>query len=147
MKGVRVSTSSRRKPSRSNESTDNTLVSSVEPCLFELPEAGYSEPVLKRPSDPVWTENKARFIERYLYYFVLVAKHGTYIDGFAGPQRPADPSMWSAKLVLESEPRRLRHFYLFDVSVKSAKALHALKAEHSDRDIRVYLRRFQYINP
>jgi three-Cys-motif partner protein len=77
-------------------------------------------------------------IERYLYYFVLVAKHGTYIDGFAGPQRPADPSMWSAKLVLESEPRRLRHFYLFDVSVKSAKALHALKAEHSDRDIQVY---------
>jgi len=43
----------------------------------------------KIPRDPIWTENKARLISRYLYGFVLVARHGTYIDGFAAPQRPA----------------------------------------------------------
>jgi hypothetical protein len=24
---------------------------------------------------PIWTENKAKLIERYLYYFVMVTKH------------------------------------------------------------------------
>jgi hypothetical protein len=47
----------------------------------------------------MWTAHKARFIERYLYYFVLVTKHGTYIDGFAGPQQPDDADMWTAKRV------------------------------------------------
>ena len=27
-------------------------------------------------------------IQRWGYYFVMVTKHGTYIDGFAGPQDP-----------------------------------------------------------
>jgi hypothetical protein len=45
----------------------------------------------------MWTAHKARFIERYLYYFVQVTKHGTYIDGFAGPQQPDDADMWTAK--------------------------------------------------
>jgi three-Cys-motif partner protein len=138
MKSTRVSTPSRRKQSRGNKSVDNTASPLVEPCLFDWPEEGYPEPALKRPSDPVWTENKAKFIERYLYYFVLVTKHGTYIDGFAGPQRLEDTDRWSAKLVLGSEPRRLRHFYLYDVKPKSVKALQALKAEHADRDIQVY---------
>ena len=73
-----------------------------------------SQPKLKRLHHPVWTENKAKLIERYLYYFVLITHHGTYIDGFAGPQRPELPNMWAAKLVLESEPMWFRHFYLFD---------------------------------
>jgi three-Cys-motif partner protein len=75
----------------------------------------------------MWTEHKARFIERYLYYFVLVTKHGTYIDGFAGPQQPDDAEMWTAKRVLESEPRWLRHFYLFDRSSAQVAHLQALR--------------------
>src|SRR5690349_16399390 len=63
---------------------------------------------VKSPTHPVWTENKAKLIERYLYYFVQVTKHGTYIDGFAGPQEPDKLDMWSAKLVVESEPRWFR---------------------------------------
>jgi three-Cys-motif partner protein len=82
---------------------------------------------------PIWTENKARLIEHYLYLFVQITKHGTYIDGFAGPQdlnKPELwPEMWAAKLVLESEPKRLRHFYLFDKGRKQYKALKALEAE------------------
>jgi three-Cys-motif partner protein len=75
----------------------------------------------------MWTAHKARFIERYLYYFVLVTKHGTYIDGFAGPQQPDDAEMWTAKRVLESEPRWFRHFYLFDSSPAQMARLQALQ--------------------
>ena len=75
----------------------------------------------------MWTAHKARFIERYLYYFVLVTKHGTYIDGFAGPQQPDDAEMWTAKRVLESEPRWFRHFYLFDNSSAQVARLQALQ--------------------
>lgn len=50
---------------------------------------------------PLWTENKAKFIERYLFYFVLITKHGAYIDGFAAPQDAMNPGSWAAKLVLE----------------------------------------------
>lgn len=56
--------------------------------LFEFGDPLVQRSVVKlRPlRNPIWTENKARLIERYLYYFVLITKHGTYIDGFAGPQ-------------------------------------------------------------
>ncbi len=87
------------------EKSDN-----IQDTLFDLPPIETPEPKISRLRQPVWTENKAKFIERYLYYFVLITKHGTYIDGFAGPQRPGNPEMWAAKLVLESEPKWLRHF-------------------------------------
>lgn len=61
-------------------------------------------PRTKLPAEPIWTQNKAKLIERYLYYFAIIAKHGTYMDGFAGPQQPDKPEMWAAKLVLESHP-------------------------------------------
>jgi hypothetical protein len=55
-----------------------------------------------RQTRPIWTENKAKLIERYLYYFLMVTKHGTYIDGFAGPQEETgETANWAAKLVLE----------------------------------------------
>jgi three-Cys-motif partner protein len=94
------------------------------------PAVGAPEPSVKRPQYPVWTENKAKLIERYLYYFVLITRHGTYIDGFAGPQRPGKPSMWAAKLVLESQPRWLRHFHLCDRSRNKFKFLWALRRSH-----------------
>jgi three-Cys-motif partner protein len=83
---------------------------------------------------PIWTEHKAKLIQQYLYLFVLVTRHGTYIDGFAGPQELDKPDMWAAKLVLEREPRFLRHFYLFDKSRKQYKALLQLKAEQPERN-------------
>ena len=76
---------------------------------------------------PLWTKNKAKLIVRYLYYFVWVTKHGTYIDGFAGPQNKDREESWAAKLVLEDEPRWLRHFFLFDVKSKQAKLLEELR--------------------
>ena len=115
------------------------------PFLFELPEPIQPEPKVKPLRHPIWTENKARLIERYLYYFVLITKHGTYIDGFAGPQEAEKPEMWAAKLVLESEPKRLRHLHFYDIDANQEAALNDLKqsqpsrkAKEPKREIEVY---------
>lgn len=92
-----------------------------------LPAPGPKRLTFKRPEHPIWTENKAKLIERYLYYFVLVAKHGAYIDGFAAPQAEGKPESWAAKLVLESKPAFLREFWLCDVTSKGVAALRELK--------------------
>lgn len=106
-----------------------------EPTLFELPPPVVPEPLVGELKHPVWTENKARLIERYLYYFVLITKHGTYIDGFAGPQgEDGDTDLWSARLVLESEPRWLRNFFLFDLNPKQVGRIQAMVDAQPPRD-------------
>ncbi len=92
------------------------------------------EPPTKPLKHPLWTENKAKLIERYLLYFVFVTHHGTYIDGFAGPQEPEKPEMWAANLVLSTEPKWLRNFYLFDIDPEQVKRLETLKNEQPARD-------------
>jgi three-Cys-motif partner protein len=111
--------------------------------LFSVAELA-QQPVAKKfkaPRLPVWTECKAQLIERYLHYFVLVTRHGTYIDGFAGPQY-LDVDEYAAKLVLERElerhPPRLRHFHLVDVGAAQVRALQQLRARSTARDVRVY---------
>jgi len=111
--------------------------------LFSIAEIA-RQPVpkpFKAPGLPVWTDSKAHLIERYLHYFVLVTRHGTYIDGFAGPQYP-EVDEYAAKLVLERElerhPPRLRHFHLVDVGEAKVQALRQLKARATSRDVRIY---------
>ena len=95
---------------------------------FHIPESPpIEEPPVMRIREKIWTENKAKLIERYLYYFVLITKHGTYIDGFAGPQYEGKEGSWAAKLVLESQPRRLRNFHLYDIKEEQFRKLNALK--------------------
>jgi hypothetical protein len=87
------------------------------------------KPIRFKPAErPIWTENKAKLIERYLFYFVLITKHGAYIDGFAGPQYDGKEDAWAAKLVLESKPAFLRNFWLCDIDPKDIAKLEALKA-------------------
>jgi three-Cys-motif partner protein len=87
------------------------------------------KPLKFKPADrPIWTENKAKLIERYLFYFVLITKHGAYIDGFAGPQYKGKHDGWSAKLVLESKPAFLRNFWLCELNKASLKKLDKLVA-------------------
>jgi three-Cys-motif partner protein len=87
------------------------------------------KPIQFKPAErPIWTENKAKLIERYLFYFVLITKHGAYIDGFAGPQYDGKEGAWAAKLVLESKPAFLRNFWLCDIEPKGIAKLEALKA-------------------
>lgn len=109
--------------------------------MFDLPENCSKDVQLQKIKHPVWTEKKAKLIQKYLYYFVLITKHGTYIDGFAGPQNENEQDSWSAKLVAESEPKWLRHFFLFDQSQSQYECLISLKESQSEcpnRDINVY---------
>jgi three-Cys-motif partner protein len=101
---------------------------------------------LKNLKRPIWTENKAKFIQRYLYYFVQVTKHGTYIDAFAGPQRTTKLDAWAAKLVLEGQPRTfyLRHYYLIELDKKKIPLLEELQHEHAPpnrkRRVKIHIR-------
>lgn len=95
--------------------------------FVELPPPA-DKPLKFKPAErPIWTENKAKLIERYLFYFVLVTKHGAYIDGFAGPQYDGKEDAWAAKLVLESRPALLRNFWLCEADDKKVAKLQALK--------------------
>ena len=97
--------------------------------LFNI-QAGPSkkEVLLKKLDRPVWTERKAKLIQHYLYLFVQITKHGTYIDGFAGPQNETDPESWAAKLAIDSEPKWMRNFYLFDEDKNQHECLIKLKS-------------------
>jgi len=87
------------------------------------------EPLTDTGSNPVWTDNKARFIMLYLRYFVYITHHGTYIDGFAGPQAECETDSWAARLVLESKPQWIRHLHLCDANRAQVKLLRELKAQ------------------
>lgn len=99
-----------------------------------LPTPGIPEPEVLAPRSPLWTEHKAQLIARYLYYFVLVTRHGTYFDAFAGPQERDRHEMWAAKLVLEIRPRWMRYFHLFDADPGQVARLDAMVAQQPERD-------------
>ena len=86
---------------------------------------------------PVWTEDKARLIQTYLQLFIYITKHGTYIDGFAAPQRRDLSELCSARLVLETEPKWMRDFWLCDLEPTGVEILEALAAEHRIKPRRV----------
>lgn len=89
----------------------------------------------KQDGYPVWTENKAKLIQQYVRYFILVTKHGTYIDGFAGPQvEEYNDQSWSAKRVLEIQPPWLRRFILCDMSALQVEHLNKLAQERRAQD-------------
>lgn len=101
-----------------------------------------AELTIKQFDRPIWTDNKAHFIMRYLRYFVFITKHGTYIDGFAGPQEERLCDTWAARLVIESEPRWMRHFHLCDAKRSQVGLLNQIKESHSPsqygRNIEIY---------
>jgi three-Cys-motif partner protein len=112
--------------------SDDAPALDAQEILFEyapLPgqEKPVAEPAVTAGQFPVWTDNKARFIMCYLRYFVLLTKHGTYIDGFAGPQEECETDSWSAKLVLASEPQWIKHFHLCDQKKAQINRLEQLK--------------------
>ena len=101
--------------------------------FLNLPPPGDKPIRFKSPDRPIWTENKAKLIERYLYYFVMITKHGAYIDGFAGPQYPDKEDAWAAKLVLQSKPPLLRKFWLCERSEDKLPALNDLAKSNAQR--------------
>ena len=109
-----------------------------QPLLLDPGSATPVEAKIKTPTRPVWSESKADLIALYLKYFVYITKHGTYIDAFAGPQTDRSEQAWTARQVLESEPKRLRNFYLFDNDPQQVQHLKRLADDNSDRNVRVH---------
>lgn len=104
----------------------------------ELPEAAArSKSDFKSLRYPVWTHDKARLIQEYLRLFLFITKHGTYIDGFAGPQDPSRHETWAAKLVLELQPDWLRDFWLCELRPTGIEELKKLQAAHASPKRRV----------
>jgi three-Cys-motif partner protein len=95
---------------------------------------------------PIWTKNKAKLIERYIYFFLQVTHNCSYIDGFAGPQREdkakPDDQMWSAKLVIELQPRWITKFFLFDQSKQQIQRINKLIAAQPPRTSKEAKRHF-----
>lgn len=100
--------------------------------LLELPEREDSGLLVPRLRHPIWTENKAKLIEKYLLLFVQVTHSGTYLDGFSGPQQPDKPALWAANLVLNIH--LLKHFHLFEMNLKKIRMLRHLKDAQPERD-------------
>ena len=86
----------------------------------------------RQPAFAIWTHRKAQQIYEYLYRFIQVTKHGTYIDGFAGPQRPGQTQSWSAEEVLKLD--LLTAFHLHELMPQQLDRLHALKDASDRRD-------------
>lgn len=107
---------------------------------FMLDSIDKKEILFKPLNYPVWTRAKAEVIRQYLFYFVMITKHGTYIDGFAGPQKMTKPEAWAAKLAVENEPPWFRRFFLFEMKKKKIECLNQLKEcqpENIKREIKV----------
>jgi hypothetical protein len=126
---------SKPKPKKSKK---KVLAPDAEPFLFVVPPKPEPEIRVAPVDRPLWTGSKAKLIQRYIKLFIMITHHGNYIDGFAGPQSAENrEDMWSAKLVLELEPKWLRRFFLCDISREQYKFLQELKKAHADRDVRI----------
>src|SRR5262249_41884870 len=91
-----------------------------------LPSAG--KPIKFTPLQrPLWTENKAKLIKRYLFFFALEKKQGAYMDGLAEPKNKKRKNDGAEKLVLKSQPPLLREFWLCELTKNGVDALRNLK--------------------
>ena len=99
-------------------------------------------PARKRPVDigaPLWTVDKSRLIDEYIHHFLLVTKHGVYLDLFAGPQHPTDTENWSVRRVLERRTEgnpSIRHYAVCDIKREQAERLRDVGKNHPS--FRVY---------
>jgi three-Cys-motif partner protein len=116
-----------------SQKTDDNYRLFSEEDLTVVPELS-PEPETSLGTKALWTDHKAQFIMFYLQFFVFITKHGTYIDGFAGPQEECETESWAAKLVLANRPRWIRHFHLCDASRAQVERLKGLKAAQPERD-------------
>lgn len=86
---------------------------------WEIPPVASNAVEIDVLSSPIWTETKAQLIANYIRLFLLITKHGAYIDGFAGPQDKSNPDSWAAKLVVELTPAWMKELFLCEVSKNS----------------------------
>ena len=95
---------------------------------------------LQESGPALWTAEKAALIDEYIHLFLLVTKHGVYVDLFAGPQRVGDTESWSVRRVLERRTEgnpSIRHFAVCDKDREQAERLRELGSDHPS--FRVYV--------
>lgn len=109
--------------------TDGGPPSDHTPLFGQLARHAPPAKALKRIRNPIWTERKARLIATYLRLFTFITKHGSYVDGFGGPQEPDMNDRWAANLVLRNQPPWIRSFALNDLDPRQVDRLQALVAE------------------
>ena len=91
----------------------------------------------KQPVDigaPLWTIDKSRLIDEYIHHFLLVTKHGVYVDLFAGPQQPSDMENWSVRRVLDRRTEgnpMIGHYAVCDNTPDQVQSLRDLSQKHS----------------
>ena len=94
---------------------------------------------LQESGPALWTAEKAALIAEYIHLFLLVTKHGVYVDLFAGPQRVEDAESWSVRRVLERRTEgnpTIRHFAVCDKDREQTDRLRELGSDHPS--FRVY---------
>ena len=103
------------------------------------PPGELTKPKLQKSERALWTAEKAALIDEYIHLFLLITKHGVYLDLFAGPQRVDDTESWSVRRVLERRTEvnpAIRHYAVCDKDPAQAKRLHDLGSHHPS--FRVY---------
>ena len=103
------------------------------------PQGKLTKPKLEKSRAPLWTTEKASLIDEYIHLFLLVTKHGVYVDLFAGPQRMDDTESWSVRRVLERRTEgnpAIHHYAVCDKDPAQAKRLRDLGSHHAS--FRVY---------
>lgn len=79
---------------------------------------------------PDQSNAKSKLIGEYLKNFQRITKGGLYIDGFAGPQSRDHAEAWTARRVLEIEPKLIRTFWLCEIDPIGIQHLQTLKERH-----------------
>lgn len=113
-------------------STDMLWSAEELPEHFNAPEKNF-----RSLEHPLWSDDKAHLIQKYIRLFTYITKHGAYIDGFAAPQRRDLIDLCSAKLVLETEPKRVKDFWLCDLDPNGVAILEKIATGQRSKSRRV----------
>lgn len=79
---------------------------------------------------PIHSNVKSKLISEYIAKYQMVTHGGLFIDGFSAPQSRSHPEAWTARRVLELEPKWIRCFWLCDLEATGLDQLAKLKAAH-----------------
>jgi three-Cys-motif partner protein len=115
---------------RTKAASEAAQLSFAEVEKWEIPPIQGNAVEIDALPSPIWTETKAQLIANYLHLFLLITKHGVYIDGFSGPQDKGNPDSWAAKLVLELSPPWMKSFFLCELSSNSYGFLTSMIEAH-----------------
>ena len=90
----------------------------------DLRPAGKPRPHVRQPpvgiEAPLWTIDKSRLIDEYLHHFLLVTKHGVYLDLFAGRNTQLTPRIGPSGGFWNGAPRATLPFVTTRCATSSA---------------------------